>query len=142
MQSAQGFDISRKLLQMARSGQSAYACVDGEEVIDLPATCIRGRSGGCGHTFSGFLNLQTGSLRLDSNNLAFWLEADLFCSSFDGEDVIVLPSACIRGRSGAWGNTFSGSLNLRTGTLRLDSNDPAFWLEANLFSAPAFAAAP
>lgn len=68
----------QRLLDMARTGESAYGCVDGEAVVDLPATCIEGRSGAVGKTFSGFLDLQNGKLRVDcAEDPTMWLEIDL-----------------------------------------------------------------
>ena len=63
---------------MAKTGEGAYAAVDGVEVVAVPTTCVRGRSGLLGKTFCGCLNLQTDVLRVDcAEDPAFWLELDL-----------------------------------------------------------------
>lgn len=73
-----GTHMAQKLHAMAKAGESAYADVDGVEVVDLPATCMQGRSGTLGKTFAGYMNLQTGRLRVDcAEDPAFWLEIDL-----------------------------------------------------------------
>jgi hypothetical protein len=67
------------LHRLEANNQSAHGAVDGEEVINIPSQCFRGRSGGTGSVFSGMLNLRTGRMRFDcANDLAFWMEIDLF----------------------------------------------------------------
>jgi len=70
--------LAERLRSMAKRGQSAYACVDGEEVVDLPATSMQGRAGTLGKTFSGCLNLRSGTLVVNcAEDLTFWLKIDL-----------------------------------------------------------------
>ena len=62
---------------MGRRGESAYGNVDGGSVHDLPAQAICGRSGACGTTFSGCIDLVRGTIRIDcADDPAFWLEID------------------------------------------------------------------
>ena len=59
-------------------GESAYAAVNGEDVLDIPSRCVSGRSGTHGNLFSGMINLRTGQLRVDcANDPGFWLVIDL-----------------------------------------------------------------
>ena len=80
------------LREMGKRGESAYACVDGEECIDIPAQALKGRAGTLGKTFSGFLNFKTGKLRFDcAEDPSFYLEMDLqnvpaLTASPDGRD--------------------------------------------------------
>jgi hypothetical protein len=63
---------------MSKQGQSAYGAVDGETVIDLPTNAFRGRSGGLGKTFSGYLDLSKGEIRIDcADDFSFWLTLNL-----------------------------------------------------------------
>lgn len=62
---------------MGLRGESAYGCVDGVNVIDIPAQAIKGRTGAHGSTFSGYLNVLTNTIRVDcAEDPAFWLEID------------------------------------------------------------------
>jgi hypothetical protein len=63
---------------MMERGRSAYAAVDGEETVAVPAQACVGRTGSLGKTFSGHLNLHTGRMRFDcAEELPFYLEVDL-----------------------------------------------------------------
>jgi len=63
---------------MGTKNQSAYADVDGEKTIDIPAQAVRGRTGYAGKTFSGFFDLDKGSIRIDcAEDPTFWLEIDI-----------------------------------------------------------------
>lgn len=52
----------------------------GRDDVHVPPTKIRGRCEGGGHGhFTGWIDSTTGRLRIDhSNNMAFWMEVDLF----------------------------------------------------------------
>ena len=82
--------FAKRIRELAESGKSGYA-VDGETSFDLPANIMRGRAGNQGKTFSGRLNMETGSLRVDcAEEPSFWLEIDLFDAPYfkfspDGE---------------------------------------------------------
>ena len=79
---------------------------------------------------------------------AAWLQrleanGELPYGAVDGEEVLYIPSRCVRGRSGGHGKVFSGMLDLRAGRIRIDSaDDSAFWIEIDLFNAPGLAYAP
>jgi hypothetical protein len=71
-------NLAALLKQMAKDGVSAYSEVDGEAVHDIPCTAIRGRAGNLGKTFSGYIDLETGNIRLDCAECPeFWLEINL-----------------------------------------------------------------
>lgn len=60
----------------------------------------------------------------------------------DGEEVVAMPPASIRGRTSSSG-TFVGMFDLRTMVIRIDSEaDPAFWLEIELDKVPGICFAP
>jgi len=61
----------------------------------------------------------------------------------DGEVSHDIPAQACRGRTGVYGMTFSGMINLSDGTLRFDcAEDPTFYLKIDLGKVPHFAAAP
>ena len=71
-------EFGARLRAMGRHGVSAYAAVDGEGDVDIPAQACRGRAGDAGRTFAGHVELRTGKLRLDcAEDPSFWLEVDL-----------------------------------------------------------------
>lgn len=71
-------EFAARLRGMGRRGISAYAAVDGEHDVDIPAQACRGRAGALGRTFAGHVHLRTGRLRLDcAEDPSFWLEVDL-----------------------------------------------------------------
>tara|TARA_B100001057_G_scaffold334937_1_gene335564 strand:+ start:5911 stop:6231 length:321 start_codon:yes stop_codon:yes gene_type:complete len=49
-------EFGKKLRAMGLRGESAYGCVDGVNVHDIPAHACNGRSGVHGKTFSGYLD--------------------------------------------------------------------------------------
>ena len=67
------------LREMGRRGESAYPClVDGEGTFDMPAHALTGRSGVFGRTFTGYVDVATGRMRVDcAEDAGFWLEVDL-----------------------------------------------------------------
>jgi len=63
---------------MGARNESAYAEVDGERTIDVPAQAVRGRTGSLGKTFSGYFDLLDGTIRINcAEDSAFWLEIDI-----------------------------------------------------------------
>lgn len=50
---------------MGERGESAYDEVDGVTVVDIPAQAVKGRVEPFGKTFSGYLDLEKGLMRLD-----------------------------------------------------------------------------
>lgn len=63
---------------MGERGESAYAEVDGEYVVDVPAQACKGRVGDTGKTFSGYLDLRNGYMRFDcAEEFSFYLNVDL-----------------------------------------------------------------
>ena len=51
--------FAAKIRAMGARGESAYECVDGVNVHDIPAQACSGRAGVYGKTFSGFLTRKT-----------------------------------------------------------------------------------
>jgi hypothetical protein len=49
-------EFGKKIRAMGLRGESAYECVDGINVHDIPAQACNGRSGVHGKTFSGYLD--------------------------------------------------------------------------------------
>lgn len=60
----------------------------------------------------------------------------------NGEECIDIPAQAFKGRAGFLGKTFSGFLNLKTGKLRFDCEDPSFWLEVDLENVPGLTSSP
>lgn len=61
----------------------------------------------------------------------------------DGQTTLDVPVVAFRGRAGTVGKTFSGVLNVKTGTMRIDCVEaPEFWLQINFNEIPGLAAAP
>jgi len=70
--------FAERLRSMGLRGQTAYACVDGEECVAIPAQVCTGRTGTSGKTFSGWINLRTGEMRFDcAEELPFHLQVRL-----------------------------------------------------------------
>lgn len=86
-------DFAQKIREMGQRGQSAYP-IDGEEEVNIPAQACKGRTSGSGNTFTGYLNLRTGHLRIDcAEDFSFYLEIELsnvpgFASQPSGPDGI------------------------------------------------------
>ena len=60
--------------------ESPYGIVDEEGVFAIPTQAIKGRSGpsGRGKTFAGYIDANTGLIRVDCDEEpSFWLEIDL-----------------------------------------------------------------
>ena len=58
-------EFAAKIRAMGARGESAYECVDGVNVHDIPAQACSGRSGVHGKTFSGFLDEENLTIHLD-----------------------------------------------------------------------------
>ena len=59
-------------------GESAYCCVDGVHVHDIPAQACHGHAGAHGKTFSGYFDAVSGELRFNcAEDLSFHLTIDL-----------------------------------------------------------------
>lgn len=70
-------DFAATIREMGKRGESAYP-IDGEECVNIPTQACTGRTGALGKTFTGFINLQTGHLRIDcADDPSFYLEIDL-----------------------------------------------------------------
>ena len=101
---------ARGIKRLAEEGMSAYECVDGEGIVDLPWYCFEGRSGPIGKTFSGHFDLDSNSIRVDcAEDPTFWLEIDIgkapheafrpggveahrICAHFDGVAAEIEPA--------------------------------------------------
>ena len=71
-------DLAKEIKEKGLRGESAYGCVDGVHVHDIPAQACRGRTGAHGKTFSGYFDAESGELRFDcAEDLAFHLTIDL-----------------------------------------------------------------
>ena len=53
-----------------------YPQTDEISTLTIPYTAIRGRAGNS-TMFTGYINLETGHIRIDSDNPEFWLEIQL-----------------------------------------------------------------
>ena len=75
---ANAMSFAQKLRSMGKKGESAYGNVNGEDVTNIPAQACIGRAGVLGSTFSGFIDLESGKMRIDcAEDPSFWLEVDL-----------------------------------------------------------------
>lgn len=62
--------------QLIRSNRSMYPQADEISTLTIPYTAIQGRAGNS-TMFTGYINLETGHMRIDSDNPDFWLEIQL-----------------------------------------------------------------
>ena len=70
--------FAAKICAMGLKGESAYECVDGINVHDIPAQACNGRSGVHGKTFSGYFDAVSGELHFDcAEDPAFHLTINL-----------------------------------------------------------------
>ena len=70
--------FAAQIRAMGLKGESAYECVDGINVHDIPAQACNGRSGVHGKTFSGYLDEPNLVIHLDcAENPEFHLTIDL-----------------------------------------------------------------
>ena len=58
-------ELAKKIREKGLRGESAYACVDGVSVHDIPAQACHGRAGTHGKTFSGYLDEPNLVIHLD-----------------------------------------------------------------------------
>ena len=71
-------ELAKKIREKGLRGESAYACVDGVSVHDIPAQACHGRAGTHGKTFSGYFDAVSGELHFDcAEDPAFHLTIDL-----------------------------------------------------------------
>ena len=71
-------EFGQKIRAMGLRGESAYGCVDGEAVHDIPAQACCGRAGSQGKTFSGYFDERNGVLHFDcAEDPTFHLTVDL-----------------------------------------------------------------
>lgn len=62
--------------RLSAKGESTYH-IDGETIVDVPVTALRGSAGTLGKTFCGVLNLETSKMRIDCAEAPeFWLQID------------------------------------------------------------------
>mgnify|MGYP004377504023 CR=1 FL=1 len=71
-------EFAQKIRAMGLRGESAYGCVDGVDVHDIPAQACSGRAGAHGKTFFGYLDEPNLIIHLDcADDPAFHLTIDL-----------------------------------------------------------------
>jgi len=71
-------EFAQKIRAKGLRGESAYACVDGVHVHDIPAQACSGRAGTHGKTFTGYFDAVVGEIRFDcAEDPAFHLTIDL-----------------------------------------------------------------
>lgn len=58
-------EFGKKIRAMGLRGESAYSCVDGVDVHDIPAQACEGLAGTQGKTFSGYFDESNGVLRFN-----------------------------------------------------------------------------
>ena len=71
-------DLAKEIKEKGLRGESAYACVDGVHVHDIPAQACHGRAGAHGKTFSGYFDAVSGEIRFNcAEDPNFHLTIDL-----------------------------------------------------------------
>ena len=72
------FEMNQRthMQQLIKSNRSMYPQTDEISALTIPYTAIRGRAGNS-TMFTGYINLETGHIRIDSDNPEFWLDIQL-----------------------------------------------------------------